>query len=135
MRTTPLGVCASAALLRNTPTQNRPIKDEYRIDASLKGVQTMAYFAVSVTEPIAKSECHRLDRQVPALDIADSLKSLSTIRVELRRLPAATFLLFPAGRARPRIPGRRCRRRSSRPCHSRRIARPACWQTAGRGMQ
>src|SRR5262249_25679063 len=64
MRTTPLGVCATAALLRNTPTQNRPIKGEYRIDASLKAVQNMACFAVSVTEPIAKSECHRLDRQV-----------------------------------------------------------------------
>src|SRR5215472_17598690 len=34
MRTTPLGLCASATLLRNTPTQNTPIKGEYRIDAS-----------------------------------------------------------------------------------------------------
>src|SRR5262245_35645524 len=59
MRMTPLGACASAALLRNTPTQKRPIKGEYRIDASLKAVQNMACFAVSVTEPIAKSECHR----------------------------------------------------------------------------
>jgi hypothetical protein len=37
--------------LRNSPTQNRPMKDEYRIDPSQKGVQyIMAYFApVSVT--------------------------------------------------------------------------------------
>src|SRR5262249_24306104 len=34
MRTTPLGLCASATLLRNSPTQNTPIKGEYRIDAS-----------------------------------------------------------------------------------------------------
>jgi putative tryptophan/tyrosine transport system substrate-binding protein len=58
-----------------------------------------------------------------------------TIRVEFRRLPAAAFPLFPAGRARPGIPESRYRRRSSRPCRSRRIARPAYWQTAGRGMQ
>jgi ubiquinone/menaquinone biosynthesis C-methylase UbiE len=34
MRTTPLGLCASATLLRNSPAQNRAIKDAYRIVAS-----------------------------------------------------------------------------------------------------
>src|SRR5262245_268242 len=36
MRTTPLGLCASAILLRNSPT-HRPIKGEYRIDLLPKG--------------------------------------------------------------------------------------------------
>src|SRR5262249_53725709 len=39
MRTTPLGLCASATLLRNSPMQNRPMKDEYRIDPSQKALQ------------------------------------------------------------------------------------------------
>jgi hypothetical protein len=30
--------------LRNSPTQNRPITGKYRIDASLKVMQDMAYF-------------------------------------------------------------------------------------------
>src|SRR6266536_6280717 len=45
MRTTPLGLGAFATLLRHSPTQNRPMKDEYRIDPSQKAVQYMAYFA------------------------------------------------------------------------------------------
>src|SRR5262249_37063980 len=39
IRTTPLGLCASATLLRNSPMQNRLMKDEYRIDPSQKAVQ------------------------------------------------------------------------------------------------
>src|SRR5262249_34848935 len=47
MRTPPPRFCASATPLRNSPTQNRPIKGAYRIDASLKAVQYTAYFRVA----------------------------------------------------------------------------------------
>src|SRR5262249_13893360 len=47
MRTPPPRLCASATPLRNSPTQNRPIKGTYRIDASLKAVQYMAYFRLA----------------------------------------------------------------------------------------
>src|SRR4029450_883684 len=49
MRTTLLGLCASATLLRNSPTQNRPIKAEYRIDASQCVRDGVPFTALSVT--------------------------------------------------------------------------------------
>src|SRR5262245_14467788 len=58
MRTT-LGICASATPLRNSPRQNRPMKGEYRIDASLWCKTWHIFAVVSVTEPLAKSECQR----------------------------------------------------------------------------